>query len=944
MIVLKDIKDIEKIDEKSIVIVPSNYELYYKELYLNYDYKITNLRNFVIENFNGSKKIITSNESYMLMYKALNNVNEKLSLYKDFITYEFVKELINTYEDFYEYEKEDTIRVNDLKLIYEEYEALLSKNNLINFKIVLDEVINNSFNKTYVFLNFDFIEDKYLKLIKKMIEEGCVYFYCSLKNNKNLVDTLNGLGIKVSLEKDDFKNKEISFKALNDVEDELEFIINDISSKLMEGYHYKDFLIVSNDISSYEPYFNLVFNHPYTKKEKTGVLTKRFITYLANILNGDFSCDNFINILKLGLFNISDKMVDNIDNYVYTWDLEKENFYIPFTFNPSGNRKLLYEKDIDKLNEINKAKEDIINPVKYLLENTMDETNKTIILRELYTYLSEEGILDKLFKKDPKGALNLTVLFDTVNDLLDEKTSLLEVINILNNLDLVSSNTLDMQDVITISSMEDMVIENKKFIYLIGASESNLPKMFKLSSLLSNKDITKECLIRKTDIYQESQNYLLSKIFAFDNVIITYHKLGMDLQLKTPSSVISKLNLKQIKEFNIYDKNLMVNSYALKLSNEEIDSYENEEFNKINDSNKHDLNNKISESAAESLYTNNLNVSPSSIETYSKCAFYHFMQYGLRLKVKEKNTFDNREVGTFVHFILENILKNDLDKVDINNLEELVNKYALNYLEDNNKIVNNATKYVIKDLSYNATMIIKNMIKENKIVEFKPRYFELKINDDMLIKPVTLKLLKGSLKISGTVDRVDVYETDNRFYYRIIDYKTGVKKFRLDDVLDGLNLQMLLYLLAIKESNITDKKIVSSALLYYPALVKEKTLSKGLTIEEKMRDVQDRLKMNGIICKDEEVLKALGEEDLGLYVDAVTRGKINEEKVYDLSSLEALFNNIKNTLKVIGNDILSGKATVNPVGGRNDACSFCKFKSICKFDLALDKKRKTKRL
>ena len=61
--------------------------------------------------------------------------------------------------------------------------------------------------------------------------------------------------------------------------------------------------------------------------------------------------------------------------------------------------------------------------------------------------------------------------------------------------------------------------------------------------------------------------------------------------------------------------------------------------------------------------------------------------------------FDNRETGTFVHYVLENIIRNDINEINLNNIDFYVEKYSNNYLENNNKICDNRTKYVIKRLS-----------------------------------------------------------------------------------------------------------------------------------------------------------------------------------------------------------------------------------------------------
>lgn len=55
----------------------------------------------------------------------------------------------------------------------------------------------------------------------------------------------------------------------------------------------------------------------------------------------------------------------------------------------------------------------------------------------------------------------------------------------------------------------------------------------------------------------------------------------------------------------------------------------------------------------------------------------------------------------------------------------------------------------------------------------------------------------GTLQIKGSIDRVDRMERDGKAYLRVVDYKSGGKEFLLSDVLNGLNMQMLIYLMCL---------------------------------------------------------------------------------------------------------------------------------------------------
>ena len=932
MINITSIKNINNLSDYEIII-PSNYDLYYKELFVNENITFNTVRNFLINNYDGSKKLINDTQKYILMKQAFYSVKKSLLVYKDVTSSRFITDLINTYDDFKSYTLIKNDKTNDLSKIYGEYEKIILSNNLINEKLLLDEVMkNNHFTSKYLFLSVQLPSLDTIKLINKMKDEGCVLLDCDTINN-------NYLKCKLGFDKKDVSlDKETYFKALNDIYDEVSFVNNLISKNIYEGLSYDDILIVC-DKDTYIPYFDLLLNHPFNNSKKTGVLTSRFIKILCDILSGCFSSDNFINLLKLGLFNISDKKIDSLDNYVYSWNLEDKNFYEEFTYNPTGNKKNFSSFDIEKLDSLNKIKDDVISPIRTLLENVINESDKTQILRYFYMYLDCEGIMEKLFEKDSEGALKLVNVFNDMNNYLNSNASFSEVIEVLKNISFESDKTEVYQDTITVSNLEDFVLEGKKIVYFLGATNEFLPKELKPSHLISTYDIDKDNLNELVLDNKNKWDYLFSHLILFKNVYVTTPKLGNDLKLKEASVMLNKVIKKDIEIAKIYDRKSMVKDYAIKLSNKKINKVCDDYFCKINEVNHHNLNLRIPSNTALKLYSKTLNVSPSSIETYAKCPFYHFILYGLKLKVKEKYLFDSREVGTFVHYLLENVIKNDIDNIKEENTYEIIKKYSLSYLKDNGKIMDNKTKYLIEELSKSTSNVINMIVSEQEKSRFKPTFFELKIDDNSTVTPLSVKLLNGTLNINGIVDRVDTYQDDENFYYRIIDYKTGEKKFRLDEVLMGLNLQMLIYLLAIKNSHsFTDKKMIPSALLYYPALLKESKSSRGLTLEEKEKSVYDRLKMNGIINSSSDVLYLFG-EDLKCYTDSFVRDKLSFEKVFSMDDINNVFEYMINTIKTIGNSILDGKISVSPV---EDGCKYCKFSSICKFDKKIDKTRKIK--
>lgn len=74
---------------------------------------------------------------------------------------------------------------------------------------------------------------------------------------------------------------------------------------------------------------------------------------------------------------------------------------------------------------------------------------------------------------------------------------------------------------------------------------------------------------------------------------------------------------------------------------------------------------------------------------------------------------------------------------------------------------------------------------------------------ELELAPLTIEVSDNiSVKVTGIVDRVDMFHgEDGKDYLRIVDYKTGGHSFRVSNALYGINTQMLIYLIAMCESN-----------------------------------------------------------------------------------------------------------------------------------------------
>ncbi len=96
-------------------------------------------------------------------------------------------------------------------------------------------------------------------------------------------------------------------------------------------------------------------------------------------------------------------------------------------------------------------------------------------------------------------------------------------------------------------------------------------------------------------------------------------------------------------------------------------------------------------------------------------------------------------------------------------------------------------------------MVVEELWRELKDSQFQPAGFEVNFGGEGGFSPIAIPNRAMNALLRGFVDRVDIWISRGGTYYRVVDYKTGKKDFDYCDVFNGVGLQMLLYLFALRE-------------------------------------------------------------------------------------------------------------------------------------------------
>ena len=359
----------------------------------------------------------------------------------------------------------------------------------------------------------------------------------------------------------------------------------------------------------------------------------------------------------------------------------------------------------------------------------------------------------------------------------------------------------------------------------------------------------------------------------------------------------------------------------------------------------------LSRIVARALYGRQLENSVSRLETYAACACRHFLQYGLSLREREEFGFEVSDMGNVYHAVLENFAgklaesgrtwwdfdENFAAKV----VREAIEGYAATYGET--VLYSSArNEYAITRMSRILTRTVLTLQQHLKQGSFQPDDYELSFRFAEELDSIHVDLSEEEkMHLQGRIDRIDVSEDAEHVYVKVIDYKSGNKKFDLAALYYGLQLQLVVYMNAAMELESRkhpDKEIVPAALLYYH--IDDPTIETPveLTDEQINEQILAKLRMNGVVNSDPEVVERLDhylqDKSAVIPVEKKKDGSFSARSgILSREEMQLVSAYVDAKIRDIGREILDGKIAANPYEkGNEEACTYCAYKKVCGFD------------
>ena len=623
----------------------------------------------------------------------------------------------------------------------------------------------------------------------------------------------------------------------------------------------------------------------------------------------------------------------------------------------------------------------------------------------LYDFLEQNQVQQKLLnyqqqfeqEGDLAKAREYAQIYRLVMDLLDqiygllgeEEISLQEFADILDaGFGEITVGTIPQNvDRIVVGDMERTRLKQVKVLFFLGVNDGNIPKNASKGGIISDMD--REFLIESGTEMAPSprQQMYIQRLYLYLNMTkpserlyLSYAKVNSDGKGIRPSYLIdtvrklfpqlaveypqNRSRLEQIegrqegarylaeelreyadgtlREEERQDFYLMYRAYEA--DPEGRDRLTAAAFRRYKESG-------LSRIVARALYGRQLENSVSRLETYAACACRHFLQYGLSLQEREEFGFEVSDMGNVYHAVLENFAGKlaesgrtwwDFDEnFATQAIKEAVEGYAATYGET--VLYSSArNEYAITRMSRILTRTVLTLQQHLKQGSFQPDDYELSFRFAEDLDSIHVDLSEEEkMHLQGRIDRIDVSEDAEHVYVKVIDYKSGNKKFDLAALYYGLQLQLVVYMNAAMELESRkhpDKEIVPAALLYYH--IDDPTIETPveLTQEQINEEILTKLRMNGVVNSDPAVVERLDrflqDKSKVIPVEKKKDGSFSARSgILSREELQVVSAYVDAKIRDIGREILDGKIAANPYEkGNEEACTYCAYKKVCGFD------------
>jgi ATP-dependent helicase/nuclease subunit B len=311
----------------------------------------------------------------------------------------------------------------------------------------------------------------------------------------------------------------------------------------------------------------------------------------------------------------------------------------------------------------------------------------------------------------------------------------------------------------------------------------------------------------------------------------------------------------------------------------------------------------LSQQSVNQLFGATVYTAASRLEAYACCPFAYYMTYLLKAKPRKQYEVLPADLGNLFHAVVALYAQQEgWQPRTPSQISDIVTDLVARITPETAAFHGSArNRYILEKARRVCTASLWALTGQIKQDVYNPAYSEIDLPP---MPPVPVGNGKN-LVLSGRIDRVDLHtDEDGDTYVKIIDYKSGRARFNPNEVRQGTQLQLMLYMNAMLNSpDLQHKNPRAGGVFYFPVddpIIKTDTLLDDTTREASLLKA---FKMSGLAATD-------------------------------LPEFTQLSRDADEKMKELTRNLTNGKIAPKPCpqGGKSP-CDYCGFGAICKYKL-----------
>lgn len=769
--------------------------------------------------------------------------------------------------------------------------------------------------------------------------------------------------------------REVRLYAARSPQDEAEHIAATIRQMVRkQGLRYGDIALACQDAASMYPALRRAFAlyaipvfFPESRTASSHPLCASLLSAL-HIAAGPVRESDAQALLSLGYCGLSDSEVDLARNFAYTHGVSARKWLRPYLpgVDPEGRNTAFEELRSRAFDPVERLS------VGMRVGSTRDR------LEAVYRYLQETGAYARMLETaealanagESVRAAEGSQVWGQITACLDQIAALYE-----NTPDAPSARTLcelieqalgvtelkplpQSADAVSAGSLEHMKMRPVRLLIIAGATDAEESSPAAILSDAEREAIEHEVWLGPNRTERSRMRMLAAKSavsFAQETVWISWHVSAADGSVRRPGSLVRSVRsifplqpvsgsvneTERERALRLLQPDAAISRAGEALRREkgpsrlEIEAMQAlaripEKRSRLEAMRGALLGDPLPESIpsalAARLYDGPKTLSVTRLERFARCPFSHFLQYGARPEEIREYGVTPRDSGDFCHQALSRFTELYPEETDMETAVRRMDSITAQLLEETLPGVEQDGAVYAREtgqLRAVARRAAMTNLRQMGASRFSP------VAAETAFRGKTAVPLDGAL-LEGRIDRVDLWKSVEETYLRVVDYKRGGKEIKLSQIYYGLQLQLLVYLVAA--GAIFDAQYAGA--LYFN--VSDPLVRTDSENPEAIEDERGKeLRLDGMILEDEQVVRAMADPpEMALPVHINKDGSLKKsDKLLSREDFALLADHALSCARRDLAAIREGIIGAHPASLESSTpCEWCDFAAVCRQD------------